>query len=260
MKGYTRVQENGVEMLFKGKPEPFAGRDLFGTLKTIVPDTGMIREERGIGDLVFLGCNNLISVSISRFAFIGSSAFLACHGLKHVCLPEDLRIIFTCAFMKCFRLKELHIPSRVELIDPGIVGECIGLEKLSVGKDNRRYCSPEGSNCIMTRYDALFAPFGKKKPLLWGKKLLAGCKKSRIPEDTVIIEQHAFFGIEFQNDTLILPDSVRAIDAYAFKECPGLRCIIGKNVIFAAENCAEKDVILEFHKDCRFLDIDLLRI
>lgn len=53
-------------------------------------------------------------------------------------------------------------------------------------------------------------------------KLIAGCKNTIIPNDTVTIGQYAFDGCAGLSGSLTIPNTVTTIEQYAFQNCTGL--------------------------------------
>ena len=222
---------DGITMFFSKDP-PQHETDTHHLVKASVSivETGEYWTETGICDMAFRNCRELVGIEIPDADFIGSAAFFGCDSLE-----------------------ELHIPASIRTIDYGITAGCAGLKTISVDPDNSHYCSPPGSNCIVSKHHACF--YYKKELLAKGKELISVCRGSVIP-DVAIIGQSVFTGIPFADadGTIILPDSVRAVRRYAFFDCPNLQKVIGRGVIIASESCARKGTVLEFSKDCRFID------
>ena len=131
-----------------------------------------------------------------------------------------------CASLLGVKAKRIVIPQSIKSIDNGVIGtgnvlfEIVAggkkeelvvdsyLEEIVVDKDNAFYHSK--GNCLI-----------EKK----GRKLIAGCRNSVIPEDGSVAEigEYAFAGVELKQITI--PDSVQKIGEGAFYCCLNLKSI-----------------------------------
>ena len=131
-----------------------------------------------------------------------------------------------CSSLLGVKAKRIVIPQSIKSIDNGAIGTrnvlfgiVVGgkkgehlvdsyLEEIVVDKDNAFYHSK--GNCLI-----------EKK----GRKLIAGCKNSAIPEDGSVSEigEYAFAGVELKQITI--PDSVQKIGEGAFYCCLQLKSI-----------------------------------
>ena len=131
-----------------------------------------------------------------------------------------------CSSLLGVKAKRIVIPQSIKSIDNGAIGtgnvlfEIVAggkkeelvvdsyLEEIVVDKDNAFYHSK--GNCLI-----------EKK----GRKLIAGCKNSVIPEDGSVAEigEYAFAGVELKQITI--PDSVQKIGEGAFYCCLKLKSI-----------------------------------
>ena len=131
-----------------------------------------------------------------------------------------------CSSLLGVKAKRIVIPQSIKSIDNGAIGtgdvlfEIVAggkkeelvvdsyLEEIVVDKDNAFYHSK--GNCLI-----------EKK----GRKLIAGCKNSVIPEDGSVAEigEYAFAGVELKQITI--PDSVQKIGEGAFYCCLNLSSI-----------------------------------
>ena len=97
-----------------------------------------------IGDLAFLGCVNLTSVSIpASVESIGDCAFENCYGLESVDIAEGLTSVGMSAFYNCTSLKALMFPNSLTLIDDFAFSYCSELTTVQLGKgltDMGRFC------------------------------------------------------------------------------------------------------------------------
>jgi hypothetical protein len=212
-----------------------------------------------IGDHAFNACKNLKSITIpSAVTKIWENAFCGCGGLDSIivengntayyddenCLiekntkklilgcqnsviPNDIKSIGHDAFRNCDGLKKIVIPKSVEKIKNDAIIRCNGLEIIKVEKGNKRYY--DKGNCLIEND---------------GKRIIAGCNSSIIPNDIKIISSGAFAG---HRDLvkIAIPSSVEKIERWAFNNCDKLESIIvdKNNVKYYSEgNCLiEKD-------------------
>ena len=174
-----------------------------------------------IEDNAFLKCYDLTTVTFpSNLKIIGKSAFESCTHLTHLSFPSTLETIEACAFAKCQALTAIHLPASVSVLGNGAFEGTYKVEARSVDKENQVYYS--SSNTILEKGT---------------KRVVAGCKNSILPSDTLIIGQESFFGCSFLK-TMSLPESVVEIQDYAFSNCLNLTSFhmgskvtkIGKNV------------------------------
>ncbi len=135
---------------------------------------------------------------------IGVNGFAKFHNVEEIVLNDGLRTIENFAFSECKKLKEIKIPKTVESISNGIFKCCTNLEKIVVAEND--IYSDMGCNCI----------FDKSKKLL-----VAGCKKTIIPEETTTIGVSAFSGIAGLQE-MHIPRTVTKVGDSAFFNCEGL--------------------------------------
>ena len=156
--------------------------------------------------------NQLTSIVISNgVKNIGENAFSSCHALKSIVIPEGVTNIGKNAFTLCQSLKKLVFPKSVVFIGENVLGWCNNLTSITVEKDNKKYKS-EG-NCLIRKSD---------------NALIAGCKKSIIPDCVTSIEKFSFYNIAFNGR---LPDSIITIKSKAFYSSKIKEIIIPVNVL-----------------------------
>ena len=97
--------------------------------KIIIPD--YVKE---VGFNAFLGCESLTEMSLSSVESIGSGVFAGCKNLKHVDMPQSLKVIPGDMFGDCSSLTSIEIPSKVEKICVLAFYNCSSLDTI--------YCKP----------------------------------------------------------------------------------------------------------------------
>lgn len=136
---------------------------------------------------------------------IEEGALCSCLGLRNIHIPDSVTEIGREAFFGCIGMKTIHIPGNVtEIGDAALAhNRFIGM---TVSPDNPRYDSREGCNAIIDSDD---------------NTLIAGCKKTVIPEGVTRIGTGAFY--ECLGLTEIhIPDGVTEIGNHAFHRCSEL--------------------------------------
>lgn len=126
-----------------------------------------------------------------------------------VVIPNSVTSIGDWAFYGCSGLTSIAIPDSVTSIERDVFLGCTGLEEIKVGKGNSVYHS-DGNCLIETK----------------SRKLVAGCKNSRIPIDGSVtsIGEDAFRGYNGLT-SISIPNSITRIEREAFWGCSSLKSI-----------------------------------
>ena len=176
-----------------------------------------------IEDYAFLGCTGLTQINLgTSLDRLGTGAFQGCSTLKSVVLPASLTEIGACAFSGCLALETVNFPEDLEILNSWsfantaiktvslsdtvkVVGinpfrGCRALTSITVNYRNRIYKAQ--GNCLISSSD---------------KVLVSGCRNSQLSATSVTtIGQDAFRDIDISS--LVIPDTVQTIEAYAFAE------------------------------------------
>ena len=119
------------------------------------------------------------------------------------------------AFYGCSGLTGVEIPNSVTSIGERAFSNCSGLSSLTVASDNTSYDSRGNCNAIIETAS---------------NTLIAGCKKTVIPNTVTSIGSSAFFVCSGLT-SITIPNSVTSIGRMAFSRCTGLRSVtIGNSV------------------------------
>ena len=137
--------------------------------------------------------DSIVSVTIEPgITSIGDCAFKGLQRVQTVVLPDTVLRIGRYAFNYCQNLISINIPASVEEIGDNAFGSCPKLDSFSVAVDNPSYCYKDG--------------------LLFNKdmKTLNACVDQKLVE-------------------CVLPETVKAINAYAFADCKLLNKVVLPN-------------------------------
>ena len=164
-----------------------------------------------IGIEAFLDCSGLTSISISNsIQSIGNGAFCGCTGLMSFDIPNSITTIEGRLLYGCTSLKSLFIPSNITLIQDGAFGGCTGLMSIQVDDANQVYDSRDNCNAIIeTRSD----------------KVLFGFNTSVIPNSVRFIAEYAFRDCS-SLESIVISENVKEIGFRAFYNCSSLSSVI----------------------------------
>ena len=196
-----------------------------------------------IGSAAFFGCDSLNSIIIPNSVLnIGIGAFNGCQSLTSVIIPNSVtsienRTFYNCSsltsvtignrvtsigewvFNGCSSLISITIPDSVTNIDKWAFSGCSNLTSININSGNSRYSSIDGI-VYSTMQDTLFlCPMGKTGTIV-------------IPNSVTAIEDNAFYGCRSLN-SVIIPDSVTIIGDYAFCNCDSLDSITIPNSVIS---------------------------
>ena len=195
-----------------------------GLTSVDIPD-GVAAE---IGANAFFECRNLTSVTIGDDVIgIGAGAFSNCRDLSDLTLGDSIGYISSHAFDGCRSLTSVTIPDSVTAIGGYAFNSCTDLETVDIGS---------GVDSI-------------------GEYAFDGCNSLRAftvdPNNSVYVSDHGVIlnaemteivSYPYAKTSYAVPDSVTAIDEYAFQNCTGLTSVtIGNGVTsigeYAFQNC-----------------------
>ena len=219
---------NGGDVVEIGDEAFCAEGNLNSMIKSVViPDSVTM-----IGLYTFYGCNSLSSVVIpDSVTTIGEHAFEQCFGLISVTIGELVSSIGESAFDECYKLIEVYNKSDLNITagseDNGYVGYYA-----------KNVYTEEGGSKLSYNYDGYIFYYDRTNGYLVDYK---GDKTDLILPDSFIaydgetinsyeIYMAAFIG-EFELVSVVISDSVTAINEKAFEYCYGLSLVtIGNSV------------------------------
>ena len=138
--------------------------------------------------------------------------------MTNIFIPDSVTTVQYSAFRGCTNLENITIPFSVTsiFVDFALFDGCESLKSINVDSNNPNYLSRDG-----ILYD---------KPvtqILYIPKLISG--NISIPNGVEIIGDNAF--VRYGIQSIVIPDSVTTINAYAFRECTSLENVtMGNNV------------------------------
>ena len=144
---------------------------------------------------------------------ISAGAFAGCTNVTSVDTGSGVTSIGQMAFMSCSGLRNLVIGASVNSIDSTAFGSSYYLESIQVDVNNTTYRS--SGNCLIETAS---------------KTLILGSNNSVIPTDGSVtsIRDTAFYNYKGLT-SIIIPDSVTFIGAYAFDSCTALTSVTFEN-------------------------------
>ena len=138
----------------------------------VIPSTikyeGVICEVTEIGNISFLNCSRLTSITIpTTVTRIGGAAFNGCVNLTSIIIPDNVKEIGSGAFANCSRLRKIKLSKGLSILNSSIFENCVSLTSIVI---------PDG-----VKHIDMFAFYGCKN-----------LKKISIPESIERIDCGAF--------------------------------------------------------------------
>lgn len=204
---YTKVTENGV--IYNVQPDcaVVAGyeEDLPGNV--VIPEKVNGVPVSSIGSSAFMYCHQIESITLPDSVIeINSNAFDYCQKLSSVNIPASVTSIGYNAFAECRSLKAVKIPASVNQIGSRVFSGCTSLESISVDSANQNYLSEDG------------VLFDHNKTILMAYPAKKSDTAYTIPDSVTTISDCAFYG-NHDLVSITIPDGLHDIGAAAFEEC-----------------------------------------
>ena len=155
---------------------------------------------------------------------IGRYAFSGCTALKSITIPNSVIEIRMGAFQACYSLTDIFIPASVKVIESSIFTRCFSLKNIFVSEQNTDFSA---TNSVL---------FNKDQTILLEYSPGKTEEVYTVPSTVKKIGAWAFRGARGCLSSVIIPDNVIEIGAYAFFELNGLSYVsIGNGVTHIRE-------------------------
>lgn len=180
-----------------------------------------------IGDGAFSGCSGLTSVAIpNSVTSIGKSAFNGCISLTSIAIPNSITLIEDDTFSHCSSMTSVDIPKSIKLIGNFAFGLCSSLTSVNI-HDVEAWCNIDFKG-------------GYANPLYYAHNLHLNGKKVTelvIPESVKSINAYAFDGCSGLTSTTFRNDAIY-IGRSAFRNCSGLTSVTIPNGVTTIDKSA----------------------
>lgn len=200
-----------------------------------------------IGDVAFAGCTGLTEIELNG-GVIGEYAFGECYNLQSVTINNAVDTIGNSAFYGCVSLKEINYRSTVRVIDNYAFANCISLETVTIPNGVEHigamaFAMDSENNMGESNLREVIVSSGAKVNSI-GAGVFYGCDKLAtftVAEDNAYLSscdgilydksqrKVVLVPEGYESDTVVLPDTVREIGAYAFSGS-SITSVTGQNV------------------------------
>ena len=191
------------------------GRTIINCDKSFEGELVVPKGVEHIAESAFNSCK-AISIHISdSVTSIGCNAFRNSRSLTSITIPNSVTSIGEEALACCTRLTSVRIGNSVTSIGSAPFLGCCELTDIVVEEGNIMYDSRNNCNAIIEKSSNI---------------LVAGCKKTMIPNSVTNIGDYAFADCESLTSVRI-PNSVTCIGDGAFTFCYGLTSVVIPNSV-----------------------------
>jgi len=142
---------------------------------------------------------------------IGGGAFADC-GIRHITLPEKVKLVQELAFDHCTNLTEITLPKIFEKVEQGAFNFCESLLKFKVESGNTKYSTLDGMLCDINKEKLEVFPAGK-----------ANSKYTLVPYFKEV-SPYCFYGSK-KVTNITFPKTVTKIGQRAIALCDGLKSL-----------------------------------
>ena len=193
-----------------------------------------------IGNSAFKNCYSLRNIDIpNSVTTIGDGAFANCYSMSDVTIGNSVTSIGGAAFGDCWSLEEINIPSSVTQIIRGAFGGCEKLSRVHI-TSLEAWCS-----ILFDYYSSMSENYreGTSNPLYYAHHLYLNSQEITdlvIPNSVTAINGFAFIGCSGLK-SVTLHNSVNSIGESAFMGCSGIKSIAIPNSVTNIGYWAFKD-------------------
>lgn len=197
----------------------------------VIPDS-----VTSIGDYAFFWCSGLTSVVIpDSVTSMRDGVFRGCSGLTSVTIPDSVTYIGMYAFSGCSWLTSITIPDSVISVDERAFKDCGGLTNVTIGNGvisiaNAAFVDCTGltsvtiGNGVTSIGDYAFSGCDNLTEIHI-KDIASWCKIKGLPNLMMYKTNKELYLNNELITNLVIPDSLKAIDSYAFHNCSGLTSV-----------------------------------
>ena len=226
----------------------FGNQYFRNAIKTVVFPEGLTSISSTAFAYRFGACDNLESISFpDSVVSIGSAAFWGSRKLKEVHFGKGLKSIGDSAFYRCTSLLHLEFPDSLESIGTQAFLGCDALSDTVI--------FPEGLKSIGSRAFNAWTVGGETPATAIAVWNARHCRSFGYPlsyfsgivfGDKVEYIGTALCAYIMPMDSIVLPESVQSIDAYAFEHCSYLKHIeLPHSLTSIGENAFLSDTLLQ---------------
>lgn len=178
-----------------------------------------------IGCNTFEKCTSLTSVTIPEgLTGIGDNAFAECTSLTSVTIPDSVTSIGFGAFTCCTSLTSVTIPDSVKTLDSNPFMSCSSLTGIYVSPSNSSFVSVGGILYSKNMEEIIACPGGKAGTI-------------QIPDTVKDVGDYAFRDCS-KLTVIILPDNTNRIGGCSFADCSSLQEITIPDSVTSIGYCA----------------------
>ena len=206
----------------------------------------------------FYGCTALTSISIpNSVVTIDRAAFYGCNSLAVVTIGNQVETIGNLAFMGCSNIKSISIPDSVTDIQDSAFAQCTNLTDVTIGRGVQKigyeafykcpnitnvYITDLSSWCGIEFYDYKSNPLYYEKNVYINGELLSTLV---LPDNITSVSAYAFYGC-ISITEIVIPSNITEIKGYAFYGCEGISSLEIPNNVTTIGNyafCGCKNVL-----------------